>query len=443
MNKFYAILGAALLVSGSAWADTAETAVVYKGYDIADAAYFKHYGLEMGAELTFNEAAVTFVSPTWGTFTFSEFSSTESNDTVVYSLSGTCAMPSMRTGTVTNYEAEGSITLTNTTASGAFTVAAVMGGTTVSFQSTDQITLFDIADCAYFKNYGFELGNVLSIDSLQLSSDQMAEGTAYGKLQYVSGTWGTYTIDTVTLCYDTDLNAVVIAGEGKTLMAGHGGTSEYAAEAALQVADGVLTGAFTVPAVMGGTTLTVGNAQAPYAYGVASTQGTTYTVNEIAKCAYFSNYGFAADQTLTITVASADSVVVSYTSPTWGTFTLDTVQVTYNQGVLADGVYTLSGWGHCDMPSMRDASVVTTYYAEVLATVQDGVCSGDLVVPGVMGGTTVSVGPDIADPTGIEQVESDAADASANMVFDLQGRVVTNPVSGQLYVKNGKKYFLK
>ena len=44
--------------------------------------------------------------------------------------------------------------------------------------------------------------------------------------------------------------------------------------------------------------------------------------------------------------------------------------------------------------------------------------------------------------SGIENIEIESS-AAENGIYDLMGRKVANPVSNQLYIKDGKKYIYK
>lgn len=418
MRKNYILMGVTLLLACQASAET------YKGYEIADCAYFQNYGFQMSAQLEIaDNDSITFTSQTWGTFCYGAAAQTvaESEDGQTVTATGICLMPSMRTGELTEYYSE--MTLTTDAdgyIKGDFVVPGVMGGTTVHFgMVNDSYSVYEIADCAYFQNYGFALGNELSITPVAADTVTIA---------YNSPTWGEYKMDS-TLVSLAD-GVLTFKGFGTVLMNGHGGPSEYYAEDSL-VLDGLkLSGAFSVPAVMGGTTVHVANIDIPYAFGAEG----TYTVNEIADCAYFSDYGWAEAQTLSATAVAADSVKVDYVSPTWGTFSFPAVAVEYTEEEAP--TYSLKGEGNVSMPGM-DGSV-REYYAEIDVQIVDGALSGSLNVPGVMGGTKVRLG-DIPEPVGIQQIDAEAA---APVIYDLQGRQLRDVQKG-LQIVGGKKVIVK
>lgn len=418
MQQNYIMMGAALLLAGQLSAET------YKGYEIADCAYFQNYGFQIAAQLEIaDNDSITFTSQTWGTFCYGAGSQTitESEEGQTVTATGICLMPSMRTGEITEYYSEMTLT-TNADGyvKGDFVVPGVMGGTTVHFGLVNEsYPVYEIADCAYFQNYGFALGSQLSISPIAADTVTIA---------YSSPTWGEYKMDS-TLVSLTD-GVLTFKGFGTVLMNGHGGPTEYYAEDSL-VLDGVkLSGVFNVPAVMGGTTLHIGNYDIPYAFGAEG----TYTVNEIADCAYFSDYGWAEAQTVTATAVTADSIKIDYVSPTWGTFSFPAVLVEYADEDAP--TYKLKGEGTVAMPGM-DGSV-REYYAEIDAQIVDGAFSGTFNVPGVMGGTKVRLG-DIPEPVGIQQIDAEAA---APVIYDLQGRQLRSMQKGLLIV-GGKKVIVK
>ncbi len=415
MKKIYTLMGAVMLLAGHVMADT------IKGYEIADCAYFQNYGFQIAAQLEVTENdSVTFISPTWGTFAYSpeSLTSVESDGSVAVSGTGKCLMPSMRTGEITEYYSEMSMTIDiDGYVKGDFVVPAVMGGTTVHFGAVQEsYPVYEIADCAYFQNYGFSLGNEITITPVVADTVAIA---------YTSPTWGNYKMDTTVVVLEEGV--LTFKGTGTALIAGHGGVTEYYAEDSLVIDGAKIGGAFVVPGVMGGTTVRVANYDIPYAYGAAG----EYIVNEIADCAYFQDYGWTAEQTVTVTAFTNDSVKIDYVSPTWGTFSFPSVAVSSDSTN-----YILIGIGTVSMPGM-DGSV-KDYYAEVNAEIVNGAFSGTFNVPGVMGGTNVRLG-DIEEPVGIQILKAEAAE---QVIYDLQGRRL-NGLQNGFNIINGKKVIIR
>lgn len=164
----------------------------------------------------------------------------------------------------------------------------------------------------------------------------------------------------------------------------------------------------------------------------------SYKAGTYANASYFQKYSPLADQTVTIKVNEGlQTVSVSHTSETWGTFTYATVTVTANE----DGSYTLAGEGTCAMPSMQGG--VKDYASDFKGTVKDGVLTAELAVPAVMGGVTVMFNPadfeEVMLTAGVKTISTANTDAP---VYDLKGRRVGTNYKG-IVIKNGKKYYQK
>lgn len=108
----------------------------------------------------------------------------------------------------------------------------------------------------------------------------------------------------------------------------------------------------------------------------------SYSGYTIANCQYFTDM-ITADQTVTIEAKSDDTVDVSYTSDTWGEFTITGAKVT-----VSNNVYTISGNG---VTVMGMGGNVKEYDCTFVGTVQSGKTSPEFVftVPAVMGGMTI------------------------------------------------------
>ena len=238
-------------------------------------------------------------------------------------------------------------------------------------------------------------------------------------IKFHSDTWG-------------DGSFAAANGEGTLTMAGHGGAKDYAANITGSVESSQFV--ISVPSVMGGTTITVTLGDMPAAVAVDG----SYKAGTYANASYFQKYSPLADQTVTIKVNEGlQTVSVSHTSETWGTFTYATVTVTANE----DGSYTLAGEGTCAMPSMQGG--VKNYASDFKGTVKDGVLTAELAVPAVMGGVTVMFNPadfeEVMLTAGVKTISTANIDAP---VYDLKGRRVGTNYKG-IVIKNGKKYYQK
>lgn len=109
---------------------------------------------------------------------------------------------------------------------------------------------YTVAACAYFS---------------QTDGGQSVELTAVSdsrvNVNYESDTWGTFTVEGADV---TERGGVyVLAGSGTSVMGMAGKTNEYQCEFSGTVSEGTPEFTFTVPAVMGGLTVTFHPGEAP------------------------------------------------------------------------------------------------------------------------------------------------------------------------------------
>lgn len=143
-----------------------------------------------------------------------------------------------------------------------------------------------------------------------------------------------------------------------------------------------------IPALMyGGTTITsyIGAMHEDF------TETKTYTINTYVDNArnYFPAKSYpSADETLVI--APKPTFVISYTSqstPSWGTYEFTKLSVDAEKGS-----YKITGEGKAQIASPRDGSI-GTYDTTIDATVKDGNITGEINIPGVMGGIIIHINP--------------------------------------------------
>ena len=226
----------------------------YSTWSKVDFAYGSMYDANETVNVT--KEAVTFHSDTWGDGSFTVSSFTQ-NDNGSYSIvaEGTIAMNGH--GTVKSYDA----TVTGTIAADAQTfvisVPSVMGGTVLNVTVGEMPMAAAIdgtykggtyVNSKYFQHYQPTANEKVVIkanDALDAAS-----------LSYTSETWGAFTFETVSVTKNND-GSFTLSAEGKTLMPGMNGgeTKEYAATFEGTLTDGALVATFSVPAVMGGTTV--------------------------------------------------------------------------------------------------------------------------------------------------------------------------------------------
>ena len=229
-----------------------------------------------------------------------------------------------------------------------------------------------IASCAYFQNSASD-GQTVVITASGTAGDRV-------NISYVSDTWGTFTFTDAAVTLNGGV--YTIAGSGTTEMGHAGNISTYdcTVEATLDSNKAITSLVFSIPTVMGGTTVTFVQGDMPVAYVVAG----SYSGYALASCAYFKDMS-ADGQTVTIAAGTAgDKVNISYVSDTWGTFTFTDAAVTLN-----GGVYTIAGSG---TTQMGHAGSTSTYDCTVAATLDSDKAITSLVfsVPSVMGGMTVT-----------------------------------------------------
>ena len=237
---------------------------------------------------------------------------------------------------------------------------------------------YSLATAAYFTNmYTKESGSAVEITEVSDTTVNVV---------FESATWGTFSFENVVV--KRNGTTYTISAEGTVEMAGmSGAVSTYDATVEGSFSGDEYTIVFSVPAVMGGTKVSVYNGEAP-AYAVAGKYG-TYS---LANAAYFKNmFTDETDKSVVVTATSTDSVSVAFTSATWGTFAIA-------GAVKAEGdTYTISGNGTCQMSS--HGSEAKTYDAELTATINGNATTFVFSVPAVMGGTKVTVyntTPDVA-----------------------------------------------
>ncbi|MCR4769396.1 MAG: calycin-like domain-containing protein [Bacteroidaceae bacterium] len=215
------------------------------------------YGSMFDADETISvsESKVTFHSNTWGdgSFTVSEL---KLNRDGSYSVTGEGTLTMAGHGGTKDYAASITGNIAKDLQSFIITVPTVMGGTVlnISVGLIPDVAAIDgtykggtYANCKYFQHYQpteNEKVVVKANDALDAAS-----------LSYTSETWGTFTFESIDVTKNED-GSYTLSGEGNTLMPSmKGGTTEYAASFDGTIEEGTLVATFSVPAVMGGTTI--------------------------------------------------------------------------------------------------------------------------------------------------------------------------------------------
>lgn len=246
------------------------------------------------------------------------------------------------------------------------------GSETVGFAgSYDGYTL---ASCNYFQN-------LISADETVVITEN-TDGTA--SVSFASATWGEFTI--------TDAQAGVsgsictLSGSGQTQMGMGGSTSSYDCTFTAEIrsqTDARME--FTIPAVMGGMTLTFLTGDAPADLLLAG----TYEGYTDADCSYFQDR-YTDGESVVLTANGDGTVKVVFESASWGTFTVDSAPATQE-----GGSYVFTGSGSVAMGmSGSTADYDFTVTGRTNAAKDD--YSIAFHVPAVMGGLTVTLLPGTA-----------------------------------------------
>ena len=236
---------------------TVDFAGSYNGYTLANCNYFQNrISPDETVVITKNTdgtASVSFTSATWGTFTITDAQASISGN--VCSLSGNGQTQMGMGGSTSAYDCTFSAEIkSQTDARMEFTVPAVMGGMTLTFQTGEapaDLLLagaykgYTDADCTMFQNRYTDDENV----------KLTANGDGSVKVVFESASWGTFTVESATATKEGE--EYVFTGSGSVAMGMGGSTSNYdfTLSGRSNAAKDDFSIAFNVPAVMGGLTI--------------------------------------------------------------------------------------------------------------------------------------------------------------------------------------------
>ena len=237
----------------------------YDGYTLANCNYFQNMiSADETVVITENmdgTASVSFTSATWGTFTITDAQASVSGD--VCSLSGNGQTQMGMGGSTSPYDCTFTAEIkSQDDARMEFSIPAVMGGMTLTFQTGDapaDLLLagtyegYTDADCSYFQD------RYTDGESVKLTAN--GDGTL--KVVFESASWGTFTVESATASIEGE--EYVFTGSGKVSMGMGGSTADYdfTASGRTNTAKDEFSIAFNVPAVMGGLTVTLLPGTAP------------------------------------------------------------------------------------------------------------------------------------------------------------------------------------
>ena len=244
---------------------TVDFAGSYNGYTLASCNYFQNMiSADETVVLTKNTdgtASVSFTSATWGEFTVTDAQASVSGD--ICSLSGSGQTQMGMGGSTSAYDCTFTAEIkSQTDARMEFSIPAVMGGMTLTFQTGDapaDLLLagtyegYTDADCAMFQD------RYTDGESVKLT----ANGDGSVKVVFESASWGTFTVESATATKEGE--EYVFTGSGSVAMGMGESTSNYdfTLSGRTNAAKDDFSIAFNVPAVMGGLTITLLPGTAP------------------------------------------------------------------------------------------------------------------------------------------------------------------------------------
>lgn len=244
---------------------TIDFAGSYNGYTLASCNYFQNMisadETVVITENTDGTATVSFTSATWGEFTITDAQASVSGN--VCSLSGSGQTQMGMGGSTSAYDCTFTAEIkSQTDARMEFSIPAVMGGMTLTFQTGDapaDLLLagtyegYTDADCAMFQD------RYTDGESVKLT----ANGDGSVKVVFESASWGTFTVESATATKEGE--EYVFTGSGSVAMGMGDSTSNYdfTLSGRTNAAKDDFSIAFNVPAVMGGLTVTLLPGTAP------------------------------------------------------------------------------------------------------------------------------------------------------------------------------------
>lgn len=244
---------------------TVDFAGSYDGYTLASCNYFQNMiSPDETVVITKNtdgSASVSFTSATWGEFTITDAQASVSGD--ICSLSGSGQTQMGMGGSTSAYDCTFTAEIkSQTDARMEFSIPAVMGGMTLTFQTGDapaDLLLagtyegYTDADCAMFQD------RYTDGESVKLT----ANGDGSVKVVFESASWGTFTVESATATKEGE--EYVFTGSGSVAMGMGESTSNYdfTLSGRTNAAKDDFSIAFNVPAVMGGLTITLLPGTAP------------------------------------------------------------------------------------------------------------------------------------------------------------------------------------
>ena len=224
------------------------------------------------------------------------------------------------------------------------------------------------------------------IETKRIKKTVNGQTVSYDSLFFSSPLWGTGKFDLYT-----KTGSMTIQRRNPQTMEPMGEAKNYDASVSGSSKEGQYV--FSIPALMGGTTITTIIGSIPEAVEISKTYDiNTYVDN--TNNYYFEPKSYASANETMVIAPNPESryttVNIQYTSkstPSWGTYVFTNVEVDSQ-----NDTFTISGEGTAAIKS-NHSDAVNNYPATIDATIKDGEITGEIKVPGVMGGITIHINP--------------------------------------------------
>lgn len=223
------------------------------------------------------------------------------------------------------------------------------------------------------------------IETKRFKKTVNGQTVSYDSLFFSSPLWGTGKFDLYT-----KTGSMTIQRRNPQTMEPMGEAKNYDASVSGSSKEGQYV--FSIPALMGGTTITTIIGSIPEAVEISKTYDINTYVDNTNN--YFPPKSYASANETMVIAPNPESryttVNIQYTSkstPSWGTYVFTNVEVDSQ-----NDTFIISGEGTAAIKS-NHSNTVNNYPATIDATVKDGEITGEIKVPGVMGGITIHINP--------------------------------------------------
>lgn len=362
-----------------------EVVGTYNGYHKMVATYFPEGMYADGETITITESTDTTVTIVYNAdgweSTLTDVVVKKADDGYTLTGEGKMNMTGM-SGQKSEYDCllSGTVSKDKSAYTFTYTLPAVMRGTTITFINGEAPAANMVADTyvGYHEMSSKYFSGMYGInDTIKVKANE--DGTA--SVTFNSDSWET-TITGVTVVSEGD--NYTLTGEGTMSMAGMSGQkSDYACQLSGTISKdkSACSLVFTLPSVMGGTTIAFSNGEVPVAKYLAG----DYTGWSKFVFKYMPNGMNYDAQTVKLTANEDGTATITYTSTDLGN---SEIVVTITKG--DDGSYQLSGEGEFNMG--MSGSEAKAYACTVEGTISSDKATYSIVftLPSVMGGSTIT-----------------------------------------------------